>query len=189
MNLKWSDYLKGIDISLCTLGACVQVQWEGRTGDSGSMLNDCFSQSTSVLGLLHEEPQKCSLEMSRFYVFTSYFLYSLWFTALKWYPVFHSICFSIIKTCYIPKWLCFTNALFNPETESSWCWPQKFNSWKSRFSTHLDEWCHLDPILASGAEFFWFLLNIWHHTDNSLNVSYHSCTCHVCLEESLPQLS
>lgn len=118
-----------------------------------------------------------------------FFLCNLWFTALKRYPVLLSICFSIMKTCSIPKWLCFTNALFNPETESSWCWPQKFNSWKSRFSTHLDEWCHLDPILSSGTKIFWFLLNIWHHRDNSLNVSYHSDTCHICLEQSHPQLS
>lgn len=74
VSLKLNNYLKGTDISLCTFSACVQVQWEGRTGDSGSMLSDCFSQSPSVLGLLREEPQKCSLEMSCL-SFTSYFFY------------------------------------------------------------------------------------------------------------------
>lgn len=40
-------------------------------------------------------------------------------TAPKSCLVFHSVYFSIIKTYNIPIWLCLTNALCNPENESS----------------------------------------------------------------------
>lgn len=40
----------------------------GELGTVAVIMDDFFSQSPSVLRLLHQKPQKCSLEMSYVYV-------------------------------------------------------------------------------------------------------------------------